>query len=906
MKTIKIRYPTAKRLSKDISLIRKGKIFIPAEKPAPTDSRLRVEITVPWLEHIFTAQGIVIQAVQQGEELLDGEPPGMLIAFVMGSEITLAQLIGSYEDFTKGLILPIVEKFPAAALTPRTPQAPAPEKAPDNLPEFDQKTVPETPVTDNVGTAFSLQQLNAMFDREFASARAADEAVEETAPPPVTRRPVRTKLGLEEIQLARPAADFVMDLTKAMIRSGYYDPNHPSSKLAKSGLFQKFRAAFVDENELMLTREVFGDKPDISITGILDEPFSIRKVEGETTSELFVPKLCEYFENKGLVGLAIKKDITQKHFELFVDIMRDPEIDHGSTAGSGELLTRALVENGISEVSAIFRDDMLGFDEDVPWRVQMAIHRLVKDLKILPLFKEIAEEEITAMKVQIIRDILRPLREPHLLRDMIINCYTIAQSVKNLDPEDLERTIIASFPVRLLLPASVLVVEEVKKLQEQLVENRDKPDVVKAVNRKLSSTKRILSRVARRMVREKAKGINSFLEDMYFSGIIAFRELPPEVQYRVNTVKMAEDIRINAAGYLGRLQSTDAAKELTLLLKCFQRTTTHLVEQGSWQVLHDIAEGVARKAGQDSELFAQTGLPVKPIPYIFHDSMSELVSSFTYADEDGRNAIARLASLLGSAGTELLSRILQQNKDMAIRKLAVSALISQGETARCWAQKILSLREQEWFMRRNALLVLGHVGDTEQDMAVIRKFLHHTNAKLREEALVSAIKLKARDVEPLVISAINDKDENVQKLAIASLKEIAPVSEASLHKLLKMISEQPAEEAGNSAGRDRRTARLIRALGAMANQESADILEGTILEVTRQITDQKKGFFDFFNINEENEQSVVLVAAIETLGRMGGARSMAYLQELADTGSPQAETAQQAREKIEKRMTADQ
>jgi len=50
----------------------------------------------------------------------------------------------------------------------------------------------------------------------------------------------KKELTQEERQLAEPVARFIMNLTKAMSRSGYYDPEHPSSKTAKRGLYEEF------------------------------------------------------------------------------------------------------------------------------------------------------------------------------------------------------------------------------------------------------------------------------------------------------------------------------------------------------------------------------------------------------------------------------------------------------------------------------------------------------------------------------------------------------------------------------------------------------------------------------------------------------------------------------------------
>ena len=72
------------------------------------------------------------------------------------------------------------------------------------------------------------------------SAVAQEEAQREIAPEaaaaPATR--VKKDLSAAERERIKPVGEFVMDLTKAMLRSGYYAPDHPGSQNAKHGLYE--------------------------------------------------------------------------------------------------------------------------------------------------------------------------------------------------------------------------------------------------------------------------------------------------------------------------------------------------------------------------------------------------------------------------------------------------------------------------------------------------------------------------------------------------------------------------------------------------------------------------------------------------------------------------------------------
>ena len=77
--------------------------------------------------------------------------------------------------------------------------------------------------------------------------------------------------------------------------------------------------------------------------------------------------------------------------------MSDPKADKGTGRKVGELLSNALVEKGIGQISVVFKDDLIALELNLPWRVEMAIQRLAKDLTVLPMFKSESDEAIRTM-----------------------------------------------------------------------------------------------------------------------------------------------------------------------------------------------------------------------------------------------------------------------------------------------------------------------------------------------------------------------------------------------------------------------------------------------------------------------------------------------------------------------------
>jgi hypothetical protein len=102
----------------------------------------------------------------------------------------------------------------------------------------------------------------------------------------------------DEFAKAKTTCEFVIELIKAISRSGYYDSHHPVSQEVKKGLYIAFKKTLGDSSEIMLSCHEYEDKVDIHISGILNEPFNIRKLTQSSTSDLFVPKLKATLKKK--------------------------------------------------------------------------------------------------------------------------------------------------------------------------------------------------------------------------------------------------------------------------------------------------------------------------------------------------------------------------------------------------------------------------------------------------------------------------------------------------------------------------------------------------------------------------------------------------------------------------------
>jgi hypothetical protein len=894
-KAIKLNYLSAERFFKDYERLITGKIFLPTRTPLPLKTRISLNITIPDIEEVLTVEGGVVKTIDDQKAAQLKKPSGMLVGLIGGAEAALKDLNRALSANTYYRMLlhlpPVSEEDESSSLVSDSVNNPAERSVAENTSPAvaAEQAQPDEPAADNALTMDwireAIAQEEAARDKESAAQIAAAPVTEKKQLSPADRAKVK------------PSGEFLMDLTKAMLRSGYYSPDHPGAENSKQGLYDAFKNCLQDSSEIMITHQETREHSDILITGILDEPVNVKILVGAGMAELFVPKLREYFKRKSLVSFAVKKDITRQHFDSFVDIMSDPQADAGEKDKIGELMSGALIDHGITEISTVFVDDLILLELNLPFRVEMAIQRLAKDLKVMPLFKGKDQEKIRIMKLQIIQDILRPLKHPEFLKDLIINCYIIAQHVEDLETEDIEKVIIDGFPLNSLLPTSHFIFEELDRLREMKADNPDNP----TLENRFVGVKRILKWVARRLVLEDVSGAQRFLEELYLNQVLSFAELPSDVQYLVNTEKMTKDVQTHLRGYINRILNLNTTEDAVVMVKLMRRILSTLIEKADWQTTLYLTKAVA-KAANSVELFKDApGLPANPLLFVFKDRTDEMVIGYENADETQRASIERVTDFMGSQGIQILSKVLSDSDDRSARKNAMDALTRKGDLVRDWIYKVLEDPKQKWFLIRNALMLLGYVGKNEKDIEHARKLLQHEHARVRDEALNVVLSLKADDVEEIVLNALGDADDKVRWRAMNGLAELSPVSADSIKRLLRLIAVEAPEDKEAAIAHSRKTSQLIRALGGIKDIPNRAEAEDAILEIARQSSEQKKGLLKRIKKSSGTDQSAILSAAITTLGNIGGPNSEAFLEKLAGSKSPQAEPAQKAANNIKLR-----
>ncbi len=706
---------------------------------------------------------------------------------------------------------------------------------------------------------------------------------EDTGPPPVisTADRVRREFAPQERERMQPVATFILSLVKAMLRTGYYAPEHPGSKKAKEGIYTDFKVAAGDRPDITLTSQETQGRFDVLISGVLDDQVSLRGLIGIEQAKIYMPKLKDYFSRKNLVSFSMKRHLPLEHFEDFIDIMSDPARDRGTEGAVGSLLTSALVEKGITEVSAIFVDDMIIFELKLPWRVELAIQRLAKDLKVLPMFKDKSTDEIQTIKIHIIQDIMRPLREPHMLKDIVVNAHVIARHVDAVDAEELEQTIVKTFPMEILLPTSKYVFEELARLKEELIQ---KPGH-KGLTNRLVSVKRILKWISSRVLAEKLEASGAFFEQLYFQDILRYDELPDPIKDHVNTLMLVKDYQESHDFYIEKFAGTDKQDDILLFLRLFRRILPFLLEQRQYDLISFFNRAVLAKFHDHPEYRNSELMPLRtPVQFIWKDSIDILGGLFEGETKEARDAIQRIVKLLGPAGASILVHVIIESQNKYARRSAVETLTGMGDVGRAAIIKILTSTASNWYVYRNALLAFSRLG-RPGEAQLVQRFLSHDNPRVREEALATTCALEGPTAEPKLIRAVFDPDLGVRRRAVMCIGEIPLTSPRVVSALVAMFS---IDEEADPEQRRQLTELKVETVNALSSIGNRPVGDGRTVEevLLDQVLPEKnwgKKILERITpvIKKKEPDYILQTAALKALWKVGTEKVLPGLSEFA-------------------------
>jgi HEAT repeat protein len=656
-------------------------------------------------------------------------------------------------------------------------------------------------------------------------------------------------------QVSALLTDFVMRFTRAVSKASYYETGHQAAREAKAGLFDSFRQLIEGCPEVTLLNQSSDLKRSMLVYGVFDEPTDLERVLMRGQADVFVPKLVSWFEGRGFLSLSFKRPLEYDEFYRFVDLLAAPV--HAARGEQKDFLA-ALGAQRIRNISVVFQDDLVS-RRKLSWRVAVALSRLKKDLSILPLFEGRSSEQLSEVRLQVFRDVIRPLRHGPMIRELLLNCDLVASEVPDLDQEDLE-----------LLVQEAIRPEALPELLMGFAQ-----DVLATLGAGETSgghQARITRNLARRLARSGHAGKEAVFRQLYDYGLLKLEELPATLRDKVLIEQKVARFLEVAPAHLDAFDRTSTPDLYQKHLDFFQLVFAELLGRFELDIVVRIALLVSKhRAAADpfpgrSVLAGAwvTSLPATP-------AGSEVIWQLMSTDKVRRESLFTLCSVLGDGGVPLLFKALCECPSRSVRQEICDLLEELKEPTRPFLAAELDKRNLPWYFQRNLLNLLGRVGG-DSARGLVERFLGDRHPRVRLEAILAAGTLDPAGAEAVLLWALDDPDPDIRRVSLRQLvqrRSSAPALFEHVRVLLQDL-ESLDDEARQACG-------LLATYQAGEGHERA---VEVLLELLQE--DTKRGLWARLTAKDSEAADALKQAACQALGRLRAKRAVPVLERLSE------------------------
>ncbi|MBW2340174.1 MAG: HEAT repeat domain-containing protein [Deltaproteobacteria bacterium] len=681
-------------------------------------------------------------------------------------------------------------------------------------------------------------------------------------------------------------AHFLLALIQAFLRTGYYTPDHPQSKKARIGLYEDFKNLFTQKDELtFLVRDDEKEKK-LLIEGVLAESHPLEEVMIRGMAELYTPKFAKFLERKDLISLTLKNSMTRTEFTNFVDVMSDSSFVDTQEKSDKERFSRTLQDKGIFNISYIFSEELLAARRKIPWRSQIALSRLNKDFRTIPLFLDLDEEGFKKVRRQIIQDITRPIQNSEIVYPILMN--TDLAETKEFKESEIDDAIIVFLSDELLFKLSKILLRE--KLHQKEPESHQGKLLV--IARKLASSLNL----------REIKGREPILEEYFKHKLIPLELLSAATQQKTKLEQLTNKFLRHRDSFFTQFDKIQDKEKYIRAARSCKQIIPELIRRDRYGEILAIISHIDRHFKEEKQVSVYAGQVLQEI--VESDIPQALKANFLTGQKEIREGIGPILLKLHTESVPLLLSVFRESDDQLVRKDAWDILMQIDSSAINYILDELNKEETATESTIDIIRILGEINCGEWIEPVsktLRAYLNHENPHLREEALWVYYKLIGGKGEKLYLTLLDDPDIHVQKVAIQCLGKIK--SETALKGFIEVL-----EKAGDSPSDiDMRIeSRIFSTLGSYGNVELPG--GGSLENFLLQTLDHRLGLgpLKFLKKKENLLSEAAIVAICETLGTIGTNKSRGILQKLEKQhDSLWKDKAQEALEKIGEREESE-
>lgn len=211
-----------------------------------------------------------------------------------------------------------------------------------------------------------------------------------------------------------------------------------------------------------------------------------------------------------------------------------------------------------------------------------------------------------------------------------------------------------------------------------------------------------------------------------------------------------------------------------------------LREANSLDVLADSVERLAREAGDPPDEACVAMAQVLLTPGVSSRIAARLGSA---RDEKRRAELVRVCQRLGHDMVVALCDALAATNDRFARHTFLDTLVALGDRAMPVVEQMA--QDTKWFVVRNAVAILGAIGDARA-VELITTTLAHTDSRVRREAILALARVGGEDAGMLVYGMIEDTDPAVRRAAALAAGELKV--DRALRPLLALLESESDQD----------------------------------------------------------------------------------------------------------------
>ncbi len=200
--------------------------------------------------------------------------------------------------------------------------------------------------------------------------------------------------------------------------------------------------------------------------------------------------------------------------------------------------------------------------------------------------------------------------------------------------------------------------------------------------------------------------------------------------------------------------------------------------------------------------------------------LKQLTQSLNASKDDHIDEIYTILTMLNKKSISPLTEMLSNLEQMKNRRVVCDAL---AVIARDNLEAVLKkLQDDNWYIVRNIVYVLGRIGDARV-ISHLKRIKDHREPKVRKEIIHTLSEIKSDEAKNMLVSYLNDSDNTVR---VSALKRISFMEHRkAVPDILKIISSEEFDSKENYEKKE-----LFEALAILGSKDQLPYLKDLLMK----------------------------------------------------------------------------